>query len=363
MKRVLIVLSSLEYGGAARQATLLAMGLPKDRFQVGVCVLRTLGPWKDDLVKAGVEVTPLGWRRSLDVRSIALLRAFFRATRPDVIHVFGLAALRVVSTARLGLGLRLVVSMAWPASKNQIRMNPVDRWLLRRADRIIAGGPFEMAACRLLRLQERQIVEIAPGADLTIPSTGARSVREPLGLPAHTRLIACVGPIDRDKGFRDAVWAFDILQFLFSDLRLLVVGVGDDLPRVLRFARQARVADRVYFLGAVPDVPAVLSEAEIVWVPSCGNTGVNAILEGMAAGKPVIASSRPLIADVIRHGETAILVPPNDQGELARQTRLLLDDSERCRRLGASARMQVEKRHDAARFAAECARLYQSLGA
>src|SRR6516162_9647450 len=101
MKRILFVLPSLEYGGAARQATLLAKGLPRDRFVAEMYVLGSTGPWSEELTQAGVAVASLGWKRRLDMRPLARLRERIRSFRPDVIHVFKPFAFRAVAAARL----------------------------------------------------------------------------------------------------------------------------------------------------------------------------------------------------------------------------------------------------------------------
>src|SRR6266852_5518094 len=163
MKRILFVLPSLEYGGAARQATLLAKGLPRERFLVEVCVLGCMGPWREELTEAGVAVTSLGWKRWLDVRPFAGLRERIRHFRPDVIHVYKPAALRAVAAAGAGLGRGLVVSSPWPRSTRRIQISPLDRWLFRRVDKVLAGGPFEAQACRTLGLRADQIAEVVPG--------------------------------------------------------------------------------------------------------------------------------------------------------------------------------------------------------
>jgi glycosyltransferase involved in cell wall biosynthesis len=361
MRRILFVVPSLEYGGAARQATLLAMGLARDRFLVEVCVLGKMGPWKEELIRAGVAVTTLGWRRWMDARPLARLRERIRTLRPHVIHVYKPAALRAVMAARIGLSGRLVASSPWGPSTQRFPMNLVDRRLLCGVDKVVAGSPFEAGAYRTFGLREGQIAEIAPGVALDPPPVPAPTLRESLGLAPEVRLIAGVGPLDADKGFKNAVWAFDILQFLFDDLHLLVIGGGSERARVQRFAQAATLDDKVHFLGPQPDVLSLLAQMDIVWVPSRGNTGINAALEGMAAGRPVVASSRPVLAELIRHGQTGILVPPNDQGALARQTRLLLDDPDRRRQLGDAARKQVQDRHDAALLVKRCESIYERI--
>src|SRR5689334_3062698 len=114
MRTVLFVTPHLHYGSAARQLMLLVSGLPRDAFRVRVAVLDTATPWVDSLAAAGVAVEVLGRRRAFDVQPYFALNRLVRAMRPDVVHVWGAAALRaVVLSGSCGVR-RLLVSKALP---------------------------------------------------------------------------------------------------------------------------------------------------------------------------------------------------------------------------------------------------------
>ena len=76
-------------------------------------------------------------------------------------------------------------------------------------------------------------------------------------------------------------------------------------------------------------------------MPSLRGGGVGAALEAMAAGRPVVASRLADLAEIVVDGETGFLVEPNNKAALARQTRLLLDDPQRRRRMGEAGRQRV----------------------
>jgi glycogen synthase len=172
-----------------------------------------------------------------------------------------------------------------------------------------------------------------------------------------------VGPLAPHKGFRDAIWAFDILRFLYDDLRLVLLGEGPGREALEHFARVADVARHVHFLGAVPSVGPWLERAEVVWVPSLRPAGVGAALEALAAGRPVVASDLPELREAVADGETGLLFKPGDKAALARQTRTLLDDASLRRRLGAGAREHARKHFAAAGMARQAARLYEAAAA
>ena len=172
------------------------------------------------------------------------------------------------------------------------------------------------------------------------------------------RLILGVGPLRPHKGFRDAVWALDVLHYLYEDLRLVLVGDGPDRPRLEQFARTAQVERRVIFTGRLPDPAPWLHASEVAWVPSRTGGGVGAALEAMAAGRPVIAARLPALAEIVVEG-VGRLVPPGDKTELARQTRFLLNDPDCRRAYGEAGRRRATEYYSVERLVGRCAELYE----
>jgi glycosyltransferase involved in cell wall biosynthesis len=351
-RTVLLVIPRLEYSGAARQLMLLAGGLPRELFRVHVAVLGTATPWVDELRAAGVAVETLGWRRPFDVWPFFALRRLVRTQRPDIVHVWGAAALRALALAGSRRPSRLLVSAALPPVRSP---GGLDRRLLQRAGGVIAFGAAEAVRYRLLGVQESRLTVVAPA--MNVPADTIEPAQVP-GVTAGERVLLGIGPIELHRGFREAVWAFDILRHLYSDLHLVLLGNGSDRPRVELFARHARVTKHVHFLGPRVDLAPLLRLAEVVWVPSRQGGGTGAALEAMASGRAVVASRCPDLAEVVVDGETGFLVEPNNKAALARQTRFLLDDPSLRQRLGAAGRQRVIDHFSVGQFVEACARRY-----
>ncbi len=354
MRRILFLISNLGYGGTAKQLALLASNLPRDRFELCVAVLGLRGPLAESLEAAGVRVKALDWRRLFDLEPPLRLRRLVRDFQPDVIHTWGLPALR---TLRIATGLtgqknqlpRLVASRSLPPQP--FRIGRLTRWLLCAADRIVASGPAEAFRYKQFAVPKAKIVLATPG----VPIPTHHSL-----LPTHHSLL-CVGPIERHKGFRDAIWGFDILRFLFDDLQLVIVGDGPDRPRLEGFVRAIQATDRVRFPGSLPDTAASLNQANVVWVPSLADGGRQVALEAMAAGRPVVASRLPGLAEVVVDGQTGFLVPPGDKVACAKQTRRLCDDPELAHRFGEAGRQHVRQHFSLSEMVRRYAELYDDL--
>jgi glycosyltransferase involved in cell wall biosynthesis len=348
--RVLYVISDLIYSGAAKQLLLLASGLPAERFQRRVCVLGEAGPWVERLQAAGVLVDVLNWRWKLDLAAFGRLWDIVHAYHADVIHVWGRSALRAVGFAGGLRGRRLMVTARLPSRKPSARLAWWDRWLLRNAECVTAFGHTEKEKWREAGLDGGRLATIPPGVESVQSSAGGL-------LPPRT--IVCVGPLKRHKGFRDAIWVLDILRHLHPNLQLAFVGSGPDQPAIARFAHDARVADRVRFLGDCADVSGFLTQCELLWAPSRAEGGVNAVLEAMAAGKPVVAARQPSLVEIIVDGQTGFLVPPADQAALAQQTRVLLDNADLRLRMGEAGRRRVQENFPVSTMIGRFAELYE----
>lgn len=309
---VLFVIDSLEHSGRSRQLTHLAAAL-------------------------GARVQAMNFRRSLDVGPLGELRRVARAAAPDVIHAWGQRAAWAAVLSGACRQDRLVMSSAIPPRES---WQWATRLLLRRVKRVIAIGEAEADAYRRLGVSGERLAVVPPG--VPVPESLPAPATLP-GLPEDARVILCLGPSRRDKGHHDAAWAIDILRLIEDRIHLVIVGAGEGLDAVRRLKRTNDLHN-VHLVGVVPDVLPWLARAEVVWVPSLREGGRYAALEAMAAGRPVVASRLPGLAELIEDGASGLLFTPGDKPELCRQTRRLLDDAAMADAMGDAARRRVAER-------------------
>jgi glycosyltransferase involved in cell wall biosynthesis len=333
VRKLLFVIGSLEYGDSARQLTLLVRHLPRADFAVRVIVLGCPSPWVAQLRAAGVFVDVLGWKRPIDPQPILALNQLLREYAADVVHTWDRPALRACVLAGLRGPGRFTASGALPPGRPGL----LDGWLLRRAGRVVALGEAEAARYRALGVREERLVVLPPAVE---PISEVAPAGPP-GLPPEARVLLFVGPVERHRGLHEAVWGMGMLRLVCDDLRLVVVGDGPDRERVQRFAEQTRVADLLHLAGPQDDLAPWLARAEMVLVPPVREAGRSTALEAMAAGKAVVASRLPGLAELIRHEETGLLATPGDTADLSRQVRRLLADRPLAARLGESARRRA----------------------
>jgi glycosyltransferase involved in cell wall biosynthesis len=357
VRKVLFVTPDLQTS-AARQLVLLVTHLPREQFQSRVCILRGPGPPADLLRGPGVEVEALGWKRLVDLAPFLRLRNLIHGWQPDVIHVWRLPALRLVALLRGWQKARVIVSRAF-TYRDGGRPSWWDRRLLRWADAVVAGGPAEAARLRRMGVAEHKVIQVPPGIgqDRSSGTTQAEVCRR-LNVPETARLVVGVGPLERNRGFYDAVWTLDILKPNYPDLHLILTGGGPDRERLLRFAQANQTVDRVRFVDEAVSSQALMAHAEIGWAPDRAPDDAAPVLEMMAAGLPVVASRLPVLAEVVGDGETGVLIRPGDRGGLARQTRRLLEDAGLRRRLGEAGRQRILEHFNTENFVQRHVGLY-----
>jgi glycosyltransferase involved in cell wall biosynthesis len=120
-------------------------------------------------------------------------------------------------------------------------------------------------------------------------------------------------------------------------------------------------AGQVHLVGPQPDATRLLSEADIVWTPSWSEGGANVVLEAMAAGRPVVASSCGSLPEIIVDGTTGFLIPTEDKAALARQTRVLLDDPGLGNRMGEAGRQRTLKNYRVVDLAGRFGEIYKAV--
>jgi glycosyltransferase involved in cell wall biosynthesis len=351
--KLLHLVSSLDYSGTARKVTALATELPRDLFETRITVLGTEAPWVQSLRRAGLPVDILGWRRPFDVRPFLALRHVVQSFQPQVIHVWSAPALRALAVLGRGPATLVVSDVLQPGHPLAFG----DRLLARNADAVVAFSNAEAERYRSSGLAGAKIAIIQPGVNL---HPDDRSGAELPSLPPG-RILLGIGPLEFHKGFHDAIWALDILHFLYAHLHLILAGQGSDRNRLATFTQSVGAAAHVHFVGAVDQVAPLLHRATVVWVPTRIQGGTGAVLEAMAAGRPVVATRAGGLDEIVLDGITGFLIKPGDKAGLARQTRLLLDDPALAAQLGEAGRRRVLENFTATRMARQCQRLYAGI--
>lgn len=221
----------------------------------------------------------------------------------------------------------------------------LERTGARCCHRIVSLTDRETEESLALRIgrpeQYRTIPSGVPLDAFMRPPGGSRErVRQELGIPAGALVALSVGRLEPIKGFDIllAAWA----QLAAPRPSLLLAGDGAERPRLEALVAAGSCGDRVRFLGARDDVPALLAAADLFVLASRNEGMGRAFVEAMAAGLPVIGTDVGGVRTFVRDGENGFLVPPEDPTALARAVSRIATLAPAARQaLGAAGRTTV----------------------
>jgi glycosyltransferase involved in cell wall biosynthesis len=382
--RIARVLTRLNLGGPARQALASDPRLAERGHALRLFVGRPEpgeGDLGAELEARGLDVVRVaGLRRGLSLRDPFVARRLRReltAFAPDVLHthaskagVLGRSALgspRLQRTACVHTFHGHVLEGYFPGALSA-RLIALERRLAARTDRLVAVS--HATADDLLRLgvaREEQLVVIQPGIELDellalereARSAAALELRARLGAGPEDFVAVVVGRLAEVKQPLVALEIFALLAPRHTRLQLAFVGDGHlrgPLERAIGALPDA-LRPRAHLLGARADMRVVLGACDALLLTSRSEGMPVALIEGAAAGLPVVASAVGGVGELVAHERTGYL--GRGAHELALGLERLLNDPAGARAMGARARLRVARTHAAENLAARLEGLYQ----
>lgn len=372
---ILFVIGSLNVGGAEKHLLQVVPRLNRERWQPTVYCLTERGPLADELEALGVSVIgassrlPEATNRIRRLISLCFsawrLAMFMREFRPRIAHFFLPAAYILGAPASL-LAQVPVRIMSRRSLNDYQKGHP----LLRLAERILHPAMTAIlgnsrSVVQQLHQQEaiamNRLGLIYNGIDLEpFRSAGVRaSMRRRLSIADNAIAFIIVANLIPYKGHHDLFTALGLAKHrLPPDWRLLVVGRDDGIGASLKaLAQNLQIDKHVMFLGARQDVTELLMGADIGILSSHQEGFSNAILEGMAAGLPMIATDVGGNAEAVVDKETGLIVAARCAEQLSAAIELLASNSDLRRSMGEKGRVRVQQE-----FAlSQCVRRYEAL--
>ena len=212
---------------------------------------------------------------------------------------------------------------------------------LQSTDRVVA--PSTYTARKLAEIQDISQPKISR-LPWPVSSSMLEMARQSQALPAVQglpagKIVLTVGrwaANEKYKGCDHLIHAIGDLRSSIQDVQLVVVGTGDDLPRLRSLAAELRVSDRVHFLENLSDeqLAGCYAHANVFALPSTKEGFGLVFLEAMAFGKPVIGAAAGGVTDIIRDSENGFLVSPDNPVQLAQALEQLLRDPSLCEKFG-----------------------------
>ncbi len=305
--RVLQVVSSSATSGAERHIVILSRTLQKQGHQV-LTVCPQDGWLPKELQSAGVHTLPVAMRGAGSLVTFLRLVRLVRRQRIDIIHT------HLTRAAYYGLLLGLLTRKPVVSTVHVFTSDPAYRWLSRLGNPLIAVS--EAVRCWLIEhgVPASEVQTVYNATDFVSLNGSAaqasREVRHEFALPPSSNLIGVFAKVSPIKGQDLLIESLPQVLRAHPNTYVLFVGSTDSAfaERTRRRARQLKVEEHVLFTGLRTDVARLMQAVDIVAMPSRSETFGMAALEAMALGKPVVATRVGGLPELVRDGETGVLV-------------------------------------------------------
>ncbi|GAA1903082.1 glycosyltransferase [Streptomyces durmitorensis] len=364
--KALHIITGLGVGGAEQQLRLLLRHLPA---ACDVVTLTNPGPVAEGLTADGVRVIHLGMSGNRDVGAVPRLAKVIRGGGYDLVHTHLFRACLYGRIAARLAGTRAVVATEHSLGDAQMEGRPLTpgvRALYLTGERLgratVAVSPS--VAERLSRWGvPRQRIHVVPNGieveRFRFDPRARVAARRQLGLPDEAFVVGGVGRIVEGKRFDVLLHA---LAALPQDVRVLLVGGGPDEDRLRMTAAQLGLADRVVFAGErshlsaeSTGLPALLAAMDVLASPSPEEAFGLAVVEGLAAGLPVLYVRCPAVEDLPPQAATGAERVTGDPDSFARALLRVRDAGPRPR-----LALQAAHHYSITRSAAQLMHVYEA---
>lgn len=367
MKKLTVIhlVEDMKTGGAERVIADIAEGLDSEKYDVRVWCIARGGNTADELAEKGIEVKILGISSYHNPLKILRLKRLLTEAGPDIVHTHGYFASVIGRLSAKKAGIPIIFahvhSTYWDYKKRHILM---ERKLSRFTHKIICCS-------RAVENFVKDIEKVGDGKTLVIyngvdeerfyPMEDAPSIRTELGIDEKALVVGTVSSLTPHKGHEYLIQAASLVKEELPSAKFLIVGDGPLRTELEDQVKNFSAHPFIMFTGTRKDVPKILSVMEVFVLPSSSREGLGiAIIEAMAAEKPVVATDIGGIPEAVKKGETGFLVPPGDPGALAKAIIELLQNPEKAKEMGKKGRARFKEKFTRKKMLSETDALYQS---
>ena len=333
-------------GGAETIVKKLASSLDAGRFRSVVCLFRA--GWLHDAVRdQGIPASIIGIDGALDFRWARTFAALVRRERVDVIHAHEFTANAYGSLMGRILSVPVVATVH---GKNyfadQLKRRMAYRYVSRVSRMVAVSDDLKQFIVRRVGVADHRVSVIYNGVDMPAPAPTEQlgALRRDLRLDEYDHVIGTVGSLYEVKGHAHLIRALPGILKACPRTLLLLAGRGE-LEQALRAEVSARHLDaHVRFLGFRGDVAALLSLFDVFVLPSISEGLSMALLEAMAAGRPVVATRVGGNSELVLDGETGFLIDAASPESISDRVVRVLRDGEGAARMGERGRRRASEK-------------------
>ncbi len=364
--RILYVHGVEAIGGAERDLISLLKTLDRHMWEPHV-VCPGMGPFRDLLHAIAVPTHALSlppWRkvRSFFQRRSAVRRlgALLSQLNPAIIHVNDIwwvpHTVRAIESRRSN-PVPIVAHV-----RQEIEPAKVRRYGLDRVEAVIAISRQIEQSLIAGGVSVKNVRTVYSGIDLfkrQLTDDG-QAIRQMIGIPDGAVLLGTIANLFPRKGYEVMLRALPAIVHAAPTVHYVIVGSDDSgyTNRLKQLAHELKIADRVHIVGFQDPVQPFLASFDLYVHPALMEGFGIAVVEAMAMGKAVVATTTGGLPEVVVQGETGLLVPPGDVETLAATVVSLLQDRVRREQLGRNGSVRAHEHFSLDAYVANVEHLY-----
>jgi glycosyltransferase involved in cell wall biosynthesis len=377
--KIVFILGTLDIGGTEKQFIETIRRLNRDRFELRVLAFPCQGKVRTEIEALHIPFACLDFsglkgkfRPESYLRFYRLIRdmvRYFRQEKPHIVqsylfwaNIYGCIAAKIAGVTIIITGRREFMPKRHQRFPNQWLQNLSNLW----ATVIIANSQTLKQQCKKQEkyITEEKIQVIYNGVDLSRYSLNSpkRSLKKALNIPDNSYVVGMVANLRPVKGSQDFLKAGALVLRTFPHTVFLLVGRHEDMTlELITLAADLGIQDALRFTGERDDIPELLSIFDVQVSSSLEEGLSNAILEGMAMGKPIIATYVGGNPELVIHERTGLLVPPGNPDRLAEAILRILGDQALRTQLGNAGRQRIVTSFRVEEMVHQLEGLYQKL--
>jgi glycosyltransferase involved in cell wall biosynthesis len=364
--KVIHLVEDMKIGGAERIIADIVLGLDRKKYDASVWCVTRGGETATELTEKGIEVKILGISTYRNPLNTFKLTRLLKAARPDIVHTHGYFASVIGRLAARRAGIPVILahvhSTYWEYRKRHLM---IERKLSRFTHKIICcSKAVESFVNNTEKITDNKTTVIYNGVDEErfSPHQSPTSIRAEFGMDDEAAVVGTVSSLTPHKGHEYLIQAASLLLGTLPSVKFLIVGDGPLRKRLEDQAKNLNIHPAVIFTGARKDIPEILTLMDVFVLPSHTREGLGlAIIEAMAAERPVVATDIGGIPEAINDSETGLLVPPGDPEGLAKAIIELLQNPKKAKEMGEKGRTRVKEKFTTKKMLSEIEHVYQSL--
>lgn len=355
---VLFVCPNLRIAGAERQWSILLTLLRQRSIRPALLTLDGRGALFEALHQRGITCACADMSRRTDIRGWGRASRFALKVKPNLVVSRGVSGHVVGEVLSARARVPHIITDHGTSRDLSWRRRLIARTWLPRMDGAVIVTEHLRPYLVELGLNERNIHVIHNGVENVDRSKASRlAARARLDVAETAVVVVLVAALRKPKRVEDFINTVHEAHKVDPRVLGVVVGTGPELTRLTHLA--ARTNGAVRMVGEVAQVHTVTEGADVMCLTSEVEAQPMTLLEGMALGLPIIATSLPSVSEVVMHGETGLLVPPGNVTTFTHHLLSLADDPRRRQVMGEAGRTRQRQKFAADRMVDEYTRLFQ----